>query len=180
MKTLLSLARYAVTDICQYPFLKMKPYLATKVEKDLKKEGRLKGRPGFLDYDFMERSMNDFYAFVNEHFNPWFFAVEGLNNSLKWARNYLSVYSYFHGTLSETESLSKLLRTRASEANRFVIDTMLQLSALFESGKYSMQDDAVLAEYKEGISEKHNALLEDVTDIITRMEIIFRTRKVMD
>jgi radical SAM superfamily enzyme YgiQ (UPF0313 family) len=159
-------------------FLKMKPYLATRIEKDLMKEGRLKGRPGFLDYDFYEKSIDDFYTFVHENFNSWFFAVEGLNNSLKWARNYLSVYTFFHGTNSETESLSELLRKRASEANRFVIETTLKLSALFESGRYKLEKDSVLAAHQRTISEKHNSLLEDITQIITQMEIIYGKKKV--
>jgi len=50
-------------QICQdgympVSFLKMMPYLATRIEKDLRDAGRLKGRPGFLDYDFLEQSID--------------------------------------------------------------------------------------------------------------------------
>jgi anaerobic magnesium-protoporphyrin IX monomethyl ester cyclase len=161
-------------------FLKMMPYLATKVEKDLRREGRLKGRPGFLDYDFLDRSMDDFYAFVDACFNTWLYDVEGLNNNLKWARNYLSVFTFFYGSLSETEHLSDILTTRASEANRFVTDTMLQLSALFESGKHALKKDAVFNGYLSSIAEKHKALLGDITWIIKKIEIISLTREVID
>ena len=33
-------------------FLKIMPYYETRIEKELSSEGRLKGKPGFLDYDF--------------------------------------------------------------------------------------------------------------------------------
>ena len=107
----------------------MKPYLETRIEEELRAAGRLKGRPGLLDYDFLDRSMNVFFAFVSEQFLTWFFSPKGINNASKWAFNYLTVFKFYHGSLPEIERLSENLRTQLKEANRFVIDTMPQLSA---------------------------------------------------
>jgi anaerobic magnesium-protoporphyrin IX monomethyl ester cyclase len=161
-------------------FLKMMPYLGTRIEKELREEERLKGRPGFLDYDFLDESMNDFYAFVSEYFNTWFHDPRGLNNTSKWAANYLSVFKFYFGSLSEIERLSDNLRTQVAEANRFIIDTMKQLSALFESGNYTLENDSVLNEYRSSIEKKHNAILEDVTGIVRKIEVISLTKDVID
>ena len=47
-------------------FLKMLPYLETKIKEELMIEGRLKGKLGFLDYEFYDRSLNDFHSFISE------------------------------------------------------------------------------------------------------------------
>jgi len=161
-------------------FLKMMPYLATKVEEELRNAGRLKGRPGFLDYDFLDESMNDFYAFVSENFNTWVHASRGLNNVSKWGFNYLAVFNSYSGSLSEIDRLSDTLRTKMAEANRFLIDTMKQLSALFESGNYKLKNKSVLNEYKTTIEKKHNAIVVEVTRIVRKIEVISLTKEVID
>ena len=161
-------------------FLKMKPYLETRIEQELRDQGRLKGRPGLLDYDFLDSSMNDFFAFVSEHFNTWFFDPKGLNNASKWAFNYLSVFNYYQGSLAEIERLSDNLRIQITEANRFVIETMQQLSALFESGNYALEDGNVLNEYRNSIEEKHKAIVGEVSRIVRKIEVISLTKEVID
>jgi anaerobic magnesium-protoporphyrin IX monomethyl ester cyclase len=160
-------------------FLKMKPYLETRIEEELRDEGRLKGRPGFLDYDFLDDSMNDFYTFVSEHFNKWFHNAKGINNISKWAFNYLAVFKYSHGSLGEIDRITDHLKIHLADANRFVIDTMRELSALFESGKYTMEDD-VLKEYETSIKEKHQEIAEELAQMVRKIEIISLTKEVID
>ena len=154
----------------------MMPYLETRIEKELRKEGRLKGRPGFLDYDFHDGSMNDFYSFISECFNTWFNAANGLTNMSKWAANYLSVFTYYYGSISGIERLADKLRTQVSDTNRFITETMKQLSVLFESGNYTLENDRILNEYKSSIENKHNTALGNVTKIMEKIELYHLTK----
>jgi hypothetical protein len=47
------------------------PFFDTKIEKQLRNEGRLKGEPGFLDYDFQIISLNNYYKFIENVFMEW-------------------------------------------------------------------------------------------------------------
>ena len=157
-------------------FLKMMPYLETRIEKELRKEGRLKGRPGFLDYDFHDGSMNEFYSFISECFNTWFNAANGLANMSKWTANYLSVFTYYYGSISGIERLADKLRTQVSDTNRFITETMKQLSVLFESGNYTLENDRILNEYKSSIENIHNSAFGDVTKIMQKIELYHLTK----
>jgi radical SAM superfamily enzyme YgiQ (UPF0313 family) len=168
-------------DICQdgyMPvfFLKMMPYLATRIEKELREEGRLKGRPGFLDYDFHERSLNDFYFYVSENFNTWFNDPGGLSNYSKWVVNFLTVYTFFHGYHPGIESISESITTQVADANSFILQTMKELSSLFESGSYSMENDRVLDQYRRTIRQKHESALKNAADLLEKIEIYYVTK----
>ena len=158
-------------------FLKMMPYLATRIEKELSEEGRLKGKPGFLDYDFLEQSMDDFYSFVSECFNTWFHAANGLGNYFKWVSNYLSVFTFFHGTFSEIERLSEDLIKHVADSNRFVIRTMKDLSAYFEYGEYKDKSDHVLNDYKNSIAQKHQSALKHAANMMEQVELYYLTKE---
>ena len=157
-------------------FLKMMPYLATRIEKELREEGRLKGRPGFLDYDFYEQSMDDFYFFVSESFGTWFHGPGGLNNYSKWVVNYITVFNFFIGSTSEIERLTESILEQVADSNHFLIKTMKELSALFESGKYSMENDRILDEYRSSIEQKHSSALKIVSDLIVKIEVHYLTK----
>ena len=157
-------------------FLKMMPYLATRIEKELREEGRLKGRPGFLDYDFYEQSMDDFYFFVSESFGTWFHDPGGLNNYSKWVVNYITVFNFFIGSTSEIERLTESILEQVADSNHFLIKTMKELSALFESGKYSMENDRILDEYRSSIEQKHSSALKIVSDLIVKIEVHYLTK----
>jgi len=159
-------------------FLKMMPYLATRVEKELREEDRLKGRPGFLDYDFHEPFMDDFYFFVYESFNAWFHDPGGLNNYFKWVVNYLAVYDFFHGYHRKIEPISESIYKHVTEANRFLIKTMRELSNLFESGKYSMDKDSALDKYRRSIEHKHDNALKKAADLLEQIKIYYITRDI--
>jgi len=157
-------------------FLKMMPYLATRIEKELREQGRLKGKPGFLDYDFQEPSMDDFYFFVSESLNTWFHDPGGINNYFKWVINYLAVYDFFHGYHAGIEGISETITTQVADANRFLIKTMKELSAIFESGSYSMENDRTLDKYRKSIWQKHESALKDAAGLLEKIEIYYVTK----
>jgi hypothetical protein len=109
------------------------PYYETRVEKELLKQGRIKGIHGYFDYDFLEESMNRYYKFVNYCFNEWLRDTNGLVNISKWARNYLLAYSHFFDPEPQFLSLKNKTRKIISESNMFFIFTMKELASLFES-----------------------------------------------
>ncbi len=117
-------------------FLKLMPFFDTRVEKELGKEGRLKGKPGFLDYDFLDSSLNHYYEFISDSFMEWIHDSEGLSNVLKWARNYFLVFDIslnFHLKCSFYQLKS---RKSVVQSNIFILDTLMELSRIFETGKY--------------------------------------------
>jgi hypothetical protein len=156
-------------------YLKMLPYLETRIEKELRKQGRLKGKPGFLDYDFQDETMNDFHYFVFECFNTWLTDPLGLLNMSKWASNYLSVYKFYNETEARIKPFEEILKARISRANRFMFLTLKELSAKFESGDYHMKNDKVLTDYRAAIEEKHNNELESINEIIEKIELLSLT-----
>ncbi len=159
-------------------FLKMMPYLATRIEKELREEGRLKGRPGFLDYEFHESSMDEFYFFVNEHFSTWFHDPGGLNNYFKWAINYLAVYDFFHGYHPKIEPLAERIYNEVVQANHFIIKIMRELSALFESGKYVMDNESSLDRYSRSIEQIHDTTRKKAADLLEQIKIYYISRDI--
>ena len=140
-------------------------------------QGRLKGRPGFLDYNFIDKSMNDFYDFVKDTNASWLNAPEGLLNISKWASIYLSVFQFFIGTIEGVSLLSDELRALVKESNRFMIDTLNAVSVIFESGNYHLENDNRLHQYRREIEHKHNATLESITRIIGKIKLYSLTKE---
>ena len=157
-------------------FVKMMPYLETRVEKDLRLAGRLKGRSGFLDYDFLEESLNGLYAFLSECFNPWFHGSDGTTNLAKWGGNYLAVYGFFFGVPEGIQILSEELKTVVLEANRFILATTRQLSLLFENGSCSRENNPELDAIRLEIEDRHSTACKDIRDIISKVELYAQTR----
>jgi radical SAM superfamily enzyme YgiQ (UPF0313 family) len=145
-------------------FLKMMPYCATPIEMELRKEGRLKGRPGFYDYDFLDESMNHFYDFIKDCLIDWLFASDGLSNISKWARNYISVYSRYFKLVPEILLIKGEVTDIISESNMFFLDTMKELSSVFESGRYNCYNYNGLKKYRKMIKIKHEHYKEQINN----------------
>lgn len=152
-------------------FLKMLPYFGTRLEMDLRSEGRLKGKPGFLDYDFLEKPMNDFHRFVFKNFNTWLNAADGLENTAQWAKDYMFLYGYFYGSPQKIAHLSEELYTLVSTANLFMLKTLEELSVIFESGKYELKHERVLNEYKSSIDKTHDTIVMQMSEILGNIEL---------
>jgi hypothetical protein len=160
-------------------FLKMMPYCATPVEKELRNRGRLKGIPGFYDYDFFEESLNHFYAFVRDSLNDWINGSDGLSNISKWARNYISVFSRYLELTPEVKLISRDLKRTVSESNSFLLDNLKELSTLFESGKYTNGDYDDLNIYRENINIRHNLYKDQINNSMSDLLEIAERQKIL-
>jgi anaerobic magnesium-protoporphyrin IX monomethyl ester cyclase len=150
-------------------FLKMLPYFETIIEKQLSNEGRLKGKPGFLDYDFLQESMNNYFNFITDCLIDWFRDSDGLLNISKWARNYLSVFTHYFDSTPEIPLISKNVRNTISESNLFLLDMMKELATIFESGKYNTGSLKELDSYRESINFKHNHFKEQINSAMSAL-----------
>jgi len=159
-------------------FLKVMPYYETRTEKELIKGGRIKGRPGFFDYDFLEESMNRYYEFIIYCFNEWLRDPDGLVNISKWARNYISVFSHYFELTPEAQLISKDTKSTISECNIYLLDMLKELAAIFESGKYNMASYNGLKPYREKIILKHHQYKEQINNSMVKLlHIVERQQK---
>lgn len=150
-------------------FLKLIPFFDTRIEKELRKAGRLKGKPGLLDYDFLTRSLDSYYEYVAESFNEWLYDPEGLANIIKWARNYFSVFSHFHKMTPELKLLESEVKGNISLSNIFMLDMMSELAGIFESGRYKDTEFGILPSYRETIKEQHNLYKEKIVYSVKKL-----------
>jgi radical SAM superfamily enzyme YgiQ (UPF0313 family) len=153
-------------------FLKLRPYFDTSIEMELKKEGRLKGKEGYLDYDFFSDSLNCYYKFISESFMEWLTDPEGLGNILKWAKNYFSVFSHYYKITPEVQSLSAQNIKCIAQSNMFLLDTLKELSGKFEKGKYCKGRFSELAAYKNNIKEEHDKYKEQTGKCVMKVSRI--------
>jgi len=136
-------------------FDKMMPSYETRLEKELKKEGRLKIINASGDYDFLDDSMDEYYDYIDDCFYEWQKFSCGLANILKWTRNYYAVLHYYSNNGSYFLSLRRKLTRIISSSNLFLLDTLKDLSEIFESGKYKTETD-LLEDYREKITSMHD------------------------
>jgi len=155
--------------IAPITFLKMMPYAATPIEKELRKEGRLMGKPGFYDYNFLDESMNHYYGFIKECLIDWLSDSDGLSNISKWARNYLSVFSRYFNITTEVQLIAGNVKNTISESNYYLLDTMKELVTIFESGKFNNGNFKELDCYRENIAFKHNHFKEQINNSMSNL-----------
>lgn len=155
-------------------FLKMKPFLGTKVEETLRREGRLLGEPGFLDYAYSDRSLQDFHLLALEFFHDWIHASEGFATLSKWAGIYLSLFLFYCGNITGMKDRERELRSQLSDANNFMIKTLRQLAGLFSSGAVASRDDCLRMRTR--VEKEHGIYCENIRRIIGNIEMIYLTR----
>jgi anaerobic magnesium-protoporphyrin IX monomethyl ester cyclase len=160
-------------------FLKLVPYFGTRIEKELRLQGRLKGEPGFMDYDFFDISLNHYYKFVRDCLMEWFRDSDGLTNMSRWARNYILVYSYSYKAVPELTAISSNIKRIISNSNLFLLDTMKELASIFESGKYDQVNYSDLNRYRESINLNHDQCKDQILNSIDRIYYIFVHQKLM-
>jgi anaerobic magnesium-protoporphyrin IX monomethyl ester cyclase len=150
-------------------FLKMMPYCATPIEKELRKEGRLIGKPGFYDYNFLDESMNHYYSFIKECLIDWLNDSAGLSNISKWARNYISVFSHYFDSTKEVQLISGNVKKTISESNLYLLDTLKELSTIFNTGKFNNYNYKELDFYRQNINIKHNHFTEQINNYMSTL-----------
>lgn len=160
-------------------FLKLVPYFGTRIEKELRMQGRLKGKPGFLDYDFLDTSLNHYYKFVTDCLIEWFRDSDGLVNMSRWARNYVSVFSYYYDTRPDLSAISDYIKRVISNSNLFLLDTMKELAAIFESGNYDPVNYNDLDKYKKSITLNHDQYKEQILNSINKIYYLVVRQKLL-
>lgn len=136
-------------------FLKLMPYYDTSVEKELRAQGRVKGRPGNFDYDFLDESIDACYATISECFSEWLWNAEGMTNMSRWARSHFAVHDYFGLSRPGNALLIEKFRKTASESNRYLLDSLSELFNIFESAGYLNAGKQTIDKIKSEAKEKH-------------------------
>ncbi len=139
-------------------FLKLMPYFDTRVEKDLREQGRLRGSPGNLDYNFRTKSLDATWAAVGECFAFWLWGREGMVNLAKWVRNYLAVDDFFWGQQSIPSKYSERFTETVTRGNLWLSENLTNLFDYYESGDY-LKDGGKLKEKIKTNAESMNKLL---------------------
>jgi len=149
-------------------FLKLMPLYDTRIEKELASAGRLCIRDGVGDYDFEEAPMNLYYDFVTDCFSEWLRYPEGVENISKWARNYLLVYDHYYNQPPEVIKMQKKIRKIISDSNLFLLDTMKELSYIFESNNL-INEKYLLENCRKKIKSKHDHFKQDIINTMGRI-----------
>ena len=120
----------------------MMPYFESTGIKELREQGRLKGRPGYLDYDFNDMSLNDCYSTTIGCFAEWMWSAEGVTNLSQWAKNYYAVHDHSGISKSGIALLRGKFRKTAYESNLYILDTLAVLFEPFFVGSYLERREA--------------------------------------
>ncbi|MCU0377934.1 MAG: B12-binding domain-containing radical SAM protein [Bacteroidales bacterium] len=117
-------------------FLKLMPNFDTRVEKELREQGRLKESAGYLDYDFNTQSLNDLYITVMMCFGHWIIDAHGLANISKWARNFFQVHAHSCTLDHNIIEMNNRFRKIVTDSNNYLLDTLCELTTYFETEEY--------------------------------------------
>lgn len=139
-------------------FLKIMPYFDTRVEKELREQGRLTGNPGSLDYNFRTESLDACWAAVGECFAEWLWGRRGVVNLARWVRNYLAVGDFFLGSCSVIDEYRKFYRDTLARVNHFLTGSMTELFDYYESANY-LNDEGIQKELIRTSAENMNKQL---------------------
>ncbi len=173
------LSQISVDGFTPVTFLKMLPFFETEVERKLKKEGRLIGKPGFFDYAFLDESMNQYYDFFEKTFLDWMRNPNGLLNISRWARNFILVNSFFFGENHEIITLSRNVHKLISDSNTFLLGTMKKLATLFESEKNLQKQSPILATYARNIEVFHDQYKGQMISLINKINWLSKYQTLM-
>jgi radical SAM superfamily enzyme YgiQ (UPF0313 family) len=117
-------------------FLKLIPCFGTRVERELRESGRLRGRPGKLEYSFRSESLDACWTSVSHCFAEWQWGREGVVNLAKWLRNYIAVHDYFRKPDRDFDHYRTAYMETVTGSNRYLEETMSGLFDYYESGDY--------------------------------------------
>jgi anaerobic magnesium-protoporphyrin IX monomethyl ester cyclase len=145
---------------------KMIPSYETRIERDLKKQGRLKVSGYINDYDFHDESMNKLYDFIFESFADWRNYPYGVVSLAKLARNNYLVFFRYNPGYGEILNLYRQLERIVSDANKFYLDTMKELAFVFESGEHLAGEGKLPDKYRKKILHKYQSSRERIIDNI--------------
>jgi radical SAM superfamily enzyme YgiQ (UPF0313 family) len=145
---------------------KMLPYAETKVEKSLKANGRLIGKPGFENYHFKDQDLDDAYLYINKVFDLWINEHEGLLNISRWVRYYSAVYNKFYQPSYESAQLDCAINKCISESNKYFIDTAKKILDVFYTKAAQPLNSTDLAVIDIEVSEKHSKSINQLKKLM--------------
>jgi len=151
-------------------FCKMLPYAETKVEYQLKQEGRLIGDPGFEDYDFLDPSLDRLYSFITDCFGDWISKHNGLLNIARWARYYLSVYHKYYKVTSDITILEDEVMKCISQSNNFLIESIQSLIVLFNAQRHEENNYDKLKAIKKNVANKHSKYRSKLEELMDKFD----------
>jgi len=151
-------------DVTPVSVLKLIPCFNTRVERELREQGRLKGRPGNLDYDFMNAALDSCYASVNECFATWMWSANGLTNLSKHARNYFAVKDHIGKSDASVRWRKEKFSEILTESNLWMLDTMKFLFDLHESGSYMKEGTHTIEMIISEAQAKHHMYSQGVRE----------------
>jgi radical SAM superfamily enzyme YgiQ (UPF0313 family) len=152
-------------------FCKMLPYAGTTIESQLRKEGRLKGKIGFENYDFYDVSINDLYAMISRCFHDWNGDNSGFLNNSSWVRYYLSVYEKYCPITDEFKHLKKIVQQLLAQANLYFINTARKLLSIFKSTDYKNNRDTLYRTI-EDVSVNHKNFNGKCKELISQIDYL--------
>jgi len=120
-------------------FGKMRPYAEIQIEAKLREEGRLIGRKGFDDYNFLDEAVNELYPIIVDSFVDWIGSHDGVMNLAKWAKYYLSVYKRYFGNGHRVGVIEARVKAVIAESNSFALHLIRQTCDLLEGGAASYE-----------------------------------------
>lgn len=151
-------------------FLKLLPYFDTQVERELREQGRLTGRPGYFDYEFLSDSINECYAVISRSLGEWMWGSNGVTNLSKWVRNYLSVRDYFCPLNDFDRFLSESFKKTVIESNNDVIDTLDELFYLYNPGNNGKPDEQEIEKICSKVADRHRFYFKTLTGMLNRLK----------
>jgi len=156
-------------------FCKMLPYAETKIEQELKKQGRLKGRPGFEDYDFTDDSLNSLFPFMVDCFSDWIADHEGLLNLSRWARYYLAVYQKYFPSNPQFYDMDREVQEIISHSNLYFINTVRNLTDIIGRKDPGKNDAQTLSNIRKDVAIKHSEYQLKLDEAIDKIENLVHT-----
>jgi metal-responsive CopG/Arc/MetJ family transcriptional regulator len=152
-------------------FNKLRPYYETRVEKELVRSGRIKGNPGYMDYDFLEERMTRYYDYITDCFMEWLRDAEGMVNISRWARIYSMVFERSYPVTDEFAELQKSITDIISASNHFILNSMKEISVIFESGDY-LTEKMKLKGIRKNIFSVHDQFRQQIVSKMLSMRSI--------
>ena len=120
-------------------FCKMRPYAETRIEAELREQGRLVGPRGREDYEFPDDAVNELYSVLLHSFDEWIGERDGVLNLAKWVRYYLSAFGRFAQSDGQLASLEARARAIVAESNGFALDQVRGACDWLETGGASFE-----------------------------------------
>lgn len=153
-----------------FSFLKLLPYFETRIERELKKQGRLKGSPGHYDYDFLTESLNECYATVIRCFAHWMWDNNGLTNIARWIKSCLVVHDRFDINKPGIELLRQEFAETLAESNIYIAGMIEQLFYLYRSGGRNKEWLRSIDKMEKDAGERHRKYCSELAMILRRLK----------